>query len=360
MAWKGRRILLVGYYPPPLGGESVHVRELARRLMAEGVPIQVVNSRRGAPPSSEYRTISGPLGFFQDLLESLGPDTMLHLHTNGHNGKSWLMILAAAIALRLRQAAGILTLHSGLSPEYLVRAPIHVRLLVRAAADTFAHIICVNEEIRRALEGLGVGWERLSVIPAFLGIREAPSLSQPDREVAKLMKPLIVAMGGVEPEYGLPLLVGVLPALSHNFPSFGCIIIGSDGGDRVQTLLTDARLLNHVVCLGQISHDRCLSLLSSADVFVRASYTDGDSIAVREALALGTPVVASDTKIRPSGVILFQRGDSADLIAKINYALKIGRSVRAHVHKPGSSSLDRLLDVYHRVNRTAVSTGGTP
>jgi len=360
MAWEGKKILLVGYYPPPLGGESVHVRELARYLTAEGIPVQIVNSRRGAPPNSESRTVSGPWDFFYVLLESLGPDTMLHLHTNGHNWKSWFMILAAAIALRLRRAEGILTLHSGLCPKYLTRAGIHMRLLAYAAADTFMHIVCVNKEIRCALEVLGLGRERLSIIPAFPGIREVPSLSQPDIEMTKLMKPLIVAIGGVEPEYGLPLLVRILPALSHDFPSFGCIIIGSDGGELVQTFLTNARLLDRVVSLGQISHDRCLSLVSCADVFVRPSYTDGDSIAVREALALGTPVVASNTTVRPSGVILFQRGDSADLIEKIDYALKIGRSVRAHVPKPRFSGLDRLLEMYHRVNGRAVSTGGTP
>ena len=85
MTWRRRKVLLVGYYPPPLRGESVHVKQLAKRLTADGVPIQIANLRRGTPLSMAYRTISGCLDFFQAFLKSLGPDTMLHLHTNGRS-----------------------------------------------------------------------------------------------------------------------------------------------------------------------------------------------------------------------------------------------------------------------------------
>src|SRR5262245_40679108 len=95
-------VVLLGYYPPPLGGESVHVSDLAQRLRAEGWRVRVINAKRGAPPSRDYHRVSGRLGFMRVLLETLGADRLLHVHTNGHHGTSWRMIAAAAAVRRLR------------------------------------------------------------------------------------------------------------------------------------------------------------------------------------------------------------------------------------------------------------------
>jgi glycosyltransferase involved in cell wall biosynthesis len=55
-------------------------------------------------------------------------------------------------------------------------------------------------------------------------------------------------------------------------------------------------------------------------VFVRATLEDGDSISVREALALGVPVVASRVGTRPPGTILFHPGDVEDMLSKVDLA----------------------------------------
>lgn len=353
------QVVLAGYYPPPLGGESVHIKELAEYLNGERWSVKILNLRRGAPPSPQYRAVSGRVDFIRALLTILRADTVLHLHTNGHSGKSWLMILIVAVLLRIRRAWGVLTLHSGLCPGYLAKAGRLKRSVIRAALAPFYQIVCVNKEIRRTLESLSVGPERLSVIPAFLGVREAPALSERDSEMIGQMKPLIVVIGGVEPEYGLPLMIDVLPDLYRDFPSLGCIIIGFSEKSVFQDRLINAGLAERVMCLGQIPHNRCLSILSRADIFVRPSYADGDSIAVREALALGVPVVASDTDFRPEGAILFRRGDSADLLGKITHALRNGRDAETPGQGHRTDSLERLLDIYRRLNEKTVSTRGT-
>lgn len=68
-------------------------------------------------------------------------------------------------------------------------------------------------------------------------------------------------------------------------------------------------------------------ILKHAAVFLRTTATDGDSIAIREALYFGTPVIASDAAERPDGVILYAYGDDDDLYDHLMASL----SVR---HKP--------------------------
>src|SRR5579862_960718 len=115
------KVLLVGPFPPPHGGVSVHVLTLQRLLRKSGISCRVLNISRGAPQSDQYVSIRGPFHFMLLLLRSSLKGWSLHVHINGHNAKSWLVALAAGLA----QAAGrsghaaTLTIHSGMSPAYL-------------------------------------------------------------------------------------------------------------------------------------------------------------------------------------------------------------------------------------------------
>ena len=53
--------------------------------------------------------------------------------------------------------------------------------------------------------------------------------------------------------------------------------------------------------------------LVRSSVFVRPTSTDGDSVSVREALAVGVPVVASDVCQRPKGCHIFQSRDAEQM-----------------------------------------------
>ncbi|MCV4567241.1 hypothetical protein OFB72_32285, partial [Escherichia coli] len=54
---------------------------------------------------------------------------------------------------------------------------------------------------------------------------------------------------------------------------------------------------------GDLPHVITLQMISSANVLLRTTRFDGDAISVREALFLGTPVIATDNGMRPEGVI---------------------------------------------------------
>lgn len=60
------------------------------------------------------------------------------------------------------------------------------------------------------------------------------------------------------------------------------------------------------------------ALLHSITVYLRPTSTDGNSVAVLEALDAGIPVLASDAVPRAEGVLTYRFGDAEDLIAKID------------------------------------------
>lgn len=82
-----------------------------------------------------------------------------------------------------------------------------------------------------------------------------------------------------------------------------------------------------------------------ADVYIRPTYTDGDSVAVREALDLGVQVVASDVCRRPDGVFTYQYGNLDDFIDKVEIAL----SFDYQAPSPDYTNYYKLRDLYTKL-----------
>ena len=320
---KVKRAVLAGFYPPPFAGEPVHVMQLAQLLRDRGLTVEILNLNRQASPSRQYHSSRSRLRLLWRLLTVADAASILHLHTNGHGRKSWLMILVASLAGRLRGVTAVLTLHSGLLPGYVARFGAVRRRLARWILRPFTRVICVNPEICRSVKGLGIAGARTAVIPAFLGVPGAPELSSPDRALVAGFRPLLVAVAGGEedPERGLAVVLHAVQQLVPLHPGLGAVLMGWQVGPKTRPLIAELGLAGHAVSLGEVSHNRCLALLRASDVTVRSTFMDGDAITVREALAFGVPVVASDTDFRPEGVTLFRRGDVSDLTAKLSQVL---------------------------------------
>lgn len=338
------RVVLAGFYPPPFAGEPVHVKQLARMLRKEGLEVVVLNLKRHAPPSAEYVTAASRLGLVCLLFTLPDRSTLLHLHTNGHSWKSWVMIVAASAAARLRRIRAMLTIHSGLFPGHVSRFGRLRRALAGWSVRGFDRLVGVNGEIGEALAGLGVDRRRVAVIPAFLGVPESERLDPEDRALVDGSRPLLVAVAGGEadPELGLATVIETLPDLVRSFPRVRAVLLGWEVGPRTRPLIEARGLGQHAVCLGEVPHERCVGLLRAADVVIRSTFVDGDAITVREALALGVPVVASDTTFRPPGVVLFRKGDSRDLLAKLGQVLTAPRP-RA---EPPAAPLEPAQDLW--------------
>jgi glycosyltransferase involved in cell wall biosynthesis len=205
----------------------------------------------------------------------------------------------------------------------------------------------VNEEIAETLRSIGIPDERLRIMPAFL---PTPVLETPIPPRAyKWMTshdPVISTTLSFRPEYGFNLLLSVFNRLRGKFPWLGCLVMGGGGEEeeaaehRIRTL----GLSDHAFLAGDVDHDLCLRLMSRSDLFVRPTFRDGDANSVREALAMGLPVVASRVGNRPEGVLLFEPGDEQGLAASIERGLRV-RGVRQNL-KPVDDYVGRLMALY--------------
>ena len=96
-----------------------------------------------------------------------------------------------------------------------------------------------------------------------------------------------------EPRKGMAVLLGALPALVRSHPDVEILVVGR--GDEDELREQAGALAGHLRFLGQVDDAVKASALRSADVYC-APHTGGESfgIVLVEAMAAGTPVVASD------------------------------------------------------------------
>jgi len=330
------KILLIGEFPPPYGGISVHVAGIQRQLLAAGIECKVLDTGR-------VRAV----GFGAALLRHMSDGWTLHLHTNGHNPKSWLIALICGVAARCGEG-GVLTLHSGMAPAYLQAAPAWRRKLAAWAGGLYARVVCVSPAIQSALISLGVAPAKTETAPAWIAATNLPQATLDAHLLAWMERhqPLFSTALFFRPEYGFDVLVAAVAKLRRRYPSVGCLTMGS-GEQLVDALrlVHMAGLEDNILLLGDVEHDTCLELMSRSDVFLRPTFEDGDSISVREARALGVPVVASRVGTRPAGVTLFEPGDAEDLVAKLESAMASDRGEPESETDSGA----RLIEIYRQV-----------
>lgn len=344
------KVLLIGSYPPPHGGVSVHVRTLRQRLKQHGIACRVLNVDPRAAKSPGYLTIRNPWDLFSMLLYHARRGWLFHVHTNGANLKSWLIALAAGL-VGSASAGRVLTLHSGLLPDYL-NGRIWRRSIARKVCSLYDFIIAVNGQIRDTLVSLRSPPERMCVLPAFLRPSTVPGQIPPQVETwLRKHSPRLCAPLFFRPEYGFNLLLRAAAEIRKSHPGVGFVIMGSgEGQDQARESLQHYGLEECVLLTGDLQHAACLSLMARSDLLVRATFIDGDAISVREALALGTPVVASDVVPRPEGALTFRTGDLINLVSVIRIALEKNRNVtNGQQHAAGQDTLERLLEIYRQI-----------
>jgi len=340
------KVLLIGPYPPPYGGISVHVELAQEELRRKGIDCRVVRIDRHAPESDLYIRIEGGLELALIVFNHARQGWIPHVHINGHTVKGWLVALICGIA-GYCAAARLLTIHSGMTPAFLAGGR-QRKLLARLSCSRYQHVISVSHEIRGALEASRVPSERLDVLPAYLEDSRQPiPLPCILKKWLQAHTPILSAAISFRPEYGFDLLLVALLELRQINPAIGLLVIG--GGEDFEAAkkqVAACGLGNSILLAGEVRHALCLSLIANSNGFVRPTRADGDSIAVREALALGIPVVASDVCHRPAGTILFRNGDAADLAVAIENCLHHKNRGAAECQTEGGRQ--RLIEMYTR------------
>ncbi len=162
--------------------------------------------------------------------------------------------------------------------------------LVYRSADT---IIVNSEEIGRDLQKLGVRSEKIVRVPNPADLEQIQSLgAAPIAEWDRLYsRPAICAVGRLEEEKGYPYLLRAFEMLDNR--DIHLIILGKGEDEaKLKRLAVDLRVEDRVFFVGFQTNP--YRFIKHASLLVLSSLWEGQPNVLIEALALGTPIVATD------------------------------------------------------------------
>ncbi len=337
-------VALVGPYPPVIGGTASFLSRLVPQLEQKGISCEVFNTQKGNPGTGILERLRRLLLFLRVGWKVLFSQCRI-VHCQAVN---WANLIGNAIVLILNRPFKntVLTLHAGdlLSKLTGKRICLVAKLLLRLPQV----ITTVTPELKDAVLNLGV--KHVFFIPNDLSYLDNIKGIIPEyiQAFVTIHQPLIVTVGAMERVYGVDVLVRSIPILKKRYPTLGVIIIAYKSINpvykaEIELLISELKLSNQFILPMVLSNVQAVVKL--ADVFVRPTMSDGDSIAVREAASLGIPVVASDVGFRPAGVMLFPVGNFVQLAMRIIDAL----SYPSKINEQYKSSDQRTVMKYKQI-----------
>ncbi len=203
------------------------------------------------------------------------------------------------LAYLLGKAAGIVplsTVHgwTGHSPrERYLYYPADQRLLTR-----FPRLIVVSSQIKSVLVAKGADPRRVSVvlngIDQHLHVRDTPLQAEVRRELnLESGAQVIGSVGRIEPQKRFDLLIDAVAALVPKYPCLRLVIAGAGSQSESIGAYAAARLPSGV-CRLLGNRDDAIRLHHAFDCYVQSSVYEGTSNSVLEAMAMETPVAATD------------------------------------------------------------------
>ncbi len=140
-----------------------------------------------------------------------------------------------------------------------------------------------------------------------------------------------------EPIYGVDVVARAFVQAARREPRLRLLMVGDGSqGDVVRGILAAGGVLERVHFAGRVPRDDLIRFYHAADVYVSASYSDGSSVSLMEALACGVPVLVSDIPSNRQWVYpglegeLFPVGDVRALThALLRFAWQSPRALRA-------------------------------
>lgn len=160
------------------------------------------------------------------------------------------------------------------------------------AADKAAGLLAVSGALKSDMVALGMDPDKIMV--HYTGLdqsRFVPHDRAEEKARLGISSPLILSVGALIPRKGQDLLIAALTAL----PDATLMLAGhGDAESDYRALAERLGVAHRVRFMGSVPHDDLPALLAAADVMALVSASEGLANAWVEALACGTPVVASD------------------------------------------------------------------
>lgn len=305
--------MILGPFPPPFGGVSVHISRLKHMLETQ-YDIDVIDESKVAKPGVVHLQSFKLLPYLKRMFAA----DIVHIQS----GHYFLRTLHFVVAKLLRKKV-IVSLHS-YAIDKKGNLEKKIDLLIVKNSDK---VICVNREIRDRFSYKHTV-VREAFLPPVLKHEDALPATLENWIMRKKADGQLICCGNAwrlvnynqQDLYGLDLFVEIAKQCRENDMNVCFVFTISDqNGDisieKYQKYIEDNDLKDIFYLYTQpVSFVRIIRL---CDVVIRPTNTDGDALTIREGLYYHKHVIASDVVERPQNTILFKNRSVSSLFSRL-------------------------------------------
>ena len=216
------------------------------------------------------------------------------------------------------------------------------RILVPISAYRCRKVLTISESSKREIvNNLRLTPKKILVTPLALDEWLANTGRANDIEIARtcekycIRRPYFLNVGGIGGHKNPLLLVKGLKQ-AHKLPEMrdiSLVITGRDYGARnsIEELVKDLGLNDYVCLPGYVSRGDLPAIYSGAFAYVSPSYYEGFGLTILEAMAFGTPVIASGETAIPEvagGAAVLIKAEDPDQLADCLFNIRMNDGIR--------------------------------
>ena len=356
---KGYSIAIIGGYPPPIGGISVHVERLIRKLDSKSMEYILYNTSKNKIKTDYNIYNVSNLKLWLIKYFFCCRDKIIHCQE-----KNWYLVFILCLIKKNHKSKLILTLHS--FRENPKEFNLFKKICFYYSIKNVDLFISVGKNEKNKLVTYGCKENKISVIPAYINpeYKETDDKLIPDcvwnfmkkndfNIVANAFK---ISFYKNQDLYGIDMCIKLCFRLKKYFKNknIGFIFCLPDIGDyqyysKLKNKINELKIDNQFLMINEKLP--LYPILQKSHIFLRPTNTDGDAVSIREALNYKVPAIASDVVIRPKGAILFKTRDMEDFYNKTvdvieNYNLYSEKLKNIKIE----DNSEKLLNIYKRLS----------
>lgn len=315
-----RSIIMVGPFPPPIGGVSIHTSRLINKIKEKYIVYKI---------NTSGNIIYQGLLLLILLVKSRLSSSKYTLHNHMFRLKINCIII---LLCKIFGIPYIQTIHSFRFEKKMKSKDIRmIKFIINNSYKT----IVVSKEIKKKLEQLDRGFvTKIEIIPAFIPYENNESFNESEyletlqiNDFLKSHSILLCANASKitfyknEDLYGIDLCIELMRKIKQlkNY-NIGFIfmlpqVLNEEYFEKMKSQIKEFGIEDDFIFINK--KVELVPLFRYLDIFIRPTNTDGDALSIRESLFSGIPCIASDVVERPLGTITFKNRDIDDLFEKV-------------------------------------------
>ncbi|MDI9623835.1 MAG: glycosyltransferase [Methanothermobacter sp.] len=292
-----KKVIMIGKFPPHLGGVASHTYNLAKQLKEKGYHINVLtyphekiedknNIKVSSAPTINIKGLRGlifTLTATQKLIKIIRKENIdiIHAHYIIPPG------LIALIGSIITKKPYYVTVHG--SDALILSSKSILRPIIKLILKKASKVLVISKKLAEKVMELGIPQKKIIVTYNMVDTKIFnPQIKTSFREEIGTKKPIILFVGNLVPQKGVEYLLKAKKLLKRDSK---LVIVG--GGPLLEKLknIVEKENIKDVIFTGPRTDIN--NIMAAADIIVLPSVSEGIPIVLLEAMAMAKPIIAT-------------------------------------------------------------------